>query len=830
MATSPTPISRDSLKIFKPELLGSSNEAGGQRTNNAVQSGQINELFDAISDIDHAQSSIEIAKAYPTLYTDDTGKLKQAHLFFSEPPVDQLVNVFMIESPSLDDASRMTDMKEIIESSVTAGELIREGGPGFLVNQNSFSSDYLQSMYRFNDRDYWKTTYLQVGQVICITVEYTGVENADWPRKTHFAKVTKTSIVNGYVGTVSFDPPIPFATPWPSLNINGQTNCTKLRLSNTASPLKFHGVTKLTAVANGVNLAVGTTQLSLLPAITTILPKPGNTIVGGSENGDATVSQVIRKVINQPAAEGTYSYTFTTPDLLTDDNGVLAISTVPTANLGGYTSYIQSVTIGTGNITVTLTSNARFNIPTLSLFYVSSYKYSIYSNADPFPANKQLTVGSIKGRVVFDDANYAPQNVYEHVSADGNSGKLYDGTEHLATIDYLTGVVTPQVVSRGSFTLTYAGLVESSAAAAAGDTVAKFTLAVPNPLLESFYVQVERVSDRALISASADAQGVVTGAGVDGTITNGIVELTFSAAVDLITLRYDISDQVRQLPPAEIYGLNPLRIPNDGIVDMFRQWGTIALSHSQVQQVTGNIGTVYNIRENATFSDITDANGASLWTSDNTHYTVNKAAGTVTINSDFAGFAAPFVLTDVISELALVSSFTLNSIVLAKPLSREYPVGTTVASVLILGDLQARVGQVRDMTAWANNWDVDGDPATGNYNSVDYPIEVKNNTAVNEDWAFIMTSPTAFRCVGRRLGQIGIGDTLNDFAPINPVTNSPYFILRKGGWGGGWQQGEVLRFPTFAASKPIMLLRNVQVGHSQITTDKAVLSFFGNES
>ncbi|QYK07565.1 hypothetical protein [Shewanella mangrovisoli] len=831
MATSPTPISRNSLKIFKPELLGSSNEAGGQRTNNAVQSGQINELFDAISDIDHAQSSIEIAKAYPTLYTDDTGKLKQAHLFFSEPPVDPLVNVFMIESPALDDESRMSDMKEIIESSVNAGELIREGGPGFLVNQNSFSSDYLQSMYRFNDRDYWKTTYLQVGQVICITVEYTGVENADWPRKTHFAKVTKTSIVNGYVGTVSFEPPIPFATPWPSLNINGQTNCTKLRLSNTASPLKFHGVTKLTAVANGVNLAVGTTQLSLLPAITTILPKPGNTIVGGSENGDATVSQVIRKVINQPASEGTYSYTFTTPDLLTDDNGLVAVSTVPTANMGGYTSYIQSVTIGTGNITVTLSSSARFAYsPQVSLFYVSSYKYSIYSNADPFPANKQLTVGSLKGRVVFDDANYAPQDVYEHVSADGNSGKLYDGTEHLATIDYLTGVVTPQVVSRGTFTLTYSGLVESSAAAAAGDTVAKFTLAVPNPLLESFYVQVERVSDRALISASADAQGVVTGAGVEGTITNGIVELTFSAAVDLITLRYDISDQVRQLPPAEIYGLNPLRIPNDGIVDMFRQWGTIALSHSQVQQVTGNIGTVYNIRENATFSDITDANGASLWTSENTHYTVNKAAGTVTINSDFAGFAAPFVLTDVISELALVSSFTSSSIVLAKQLSREYPIGATVASVQILGDLQARVGQVRDMTAWANNWDVDGATATGNYNSVDYPIEVKNNTAVNEDWAFIMTSPTAFRCVGRRLGQIGSGDILNDFAPINPVTNTPYFILRKGGWGGGWQTGEVLRFPTFAASKPVMLLRNVQVGHSQITTDKAVLSFFGNES
>ncbi|MGL5024856.1 MAG: hypothetical protein ACRC6P_02655, partial [Shewanella oncorhynchi] len=260
------------------------------------------------------------------------------------------------------------------------------------------------------------------------------------------------------------------------------------------------------------------------------------------------------------------------------------------------------------------------------------------------------------------------------------------------------------------------------------------------------------------------------------------------------------------------------------------QWGTVALSHSLVQQVTATAGTVYNIRQNAAFSDITDANGASLWTSENTHFTVNKAAGTVTINSAFTGFAAPFVLTDVISELALVSSFTPSNIVLAKPLSREYPIGATVASVQILGDLQARVGQVRDMTAWSNNWDVDGAQATGNFNAVDYPIEVKNNTAVNEDWVMIMTSETAFRCVGRRLGQIATGDALNDFAPINPVTNTPYFVLRKGAWGGGWQMGEAVRFATFASSKPIMLLRNVQVGHSQITTDKAVLSFFGNES
>ena len=74
------------------------------------------------------------------------------------------------------------------------------------------------------------------------------------------------------------------------------------------------------------------------------------------------------------------------------------------------------------------------------------------------------------------------------------------------------------------------------------------------------------------------------------------------------------------------------------------------------------------------------------------------------------------------------------------------------------------------------------------------------------------------------------GDTLNDFAPINPRTQQPYFIIRSEAFGGGWNVGEAIRFATNAASKPIMLLRSVTSGHSQITTDRAVLAFRGNES
>jgi hypothetical protein len=310
-----------------------------------------------------------------------------------------------------------------------------------------------------------------------------------------------------------------------------------------------------------------------------------------------------------------------------------------------------------------------------------------------------------------------------------------------------------------------------------------------------------------------------------------LVEITFTQAVKLSTLRYDITEQVRNLPPADIYGLNPLRIPNAGVVDIFRQWGTIAVSHTDYQAIVSpSNGTVVTVRTGSNFVDITDATGASLWAATNDHFTVDNVAGTVTLNSDFSGFTAPFILSDTISELALVTAVNEGVVSISAPLTRVFPINASVASVQILKDLQARVGKVRDMTSWGNNWDLDGTAAQGTVNTVDYPIEVTNQAAVNEDWALVFISATAFRCVGKRIGQIATGDTVNDFAPINPITSQPYFVIRSGAFGAGWNPGEAIRFATIASAKPAMAIRTVQAGHSQITTDRAVLAFRGNEA
>ncbi|QDE32376.1 hypothetical protein [Shewanella polaris] len=810
-------ITRNDLKIFKPEQLGTSDDAGGQRTRNAVESGKLNELFTAISDIDHAQSSLDIVKCYPALDTADTGTLLDAHVFISQPPTDPLVSMLLVEADALDDEDRMVEMKEILESSVTAGSLIRQGAPGFLPNQNSFSREYLQSTYIFDGKEYRKTTSLRVGQVIAIAVEYPGVEDADWPRKIHYCMVTDTNAPGNSEGNIVFDPPIDFATPEYNVTINSTSNCTKLRLTNEASPLTFHGVSKLTAASSNKNLAVAAVQQNLLPVVLSEQVKTGQAISDGD---------IVRKTVTQNATTA-QSYQFALVDVLQGDNTAIDYTPITSYTSGGiqYGSDDAIVVVSSDTVSVTLSRKPDLNTP-VSLQYISGASYQNYDNADEFPVDRELVPNTLTGTVYYQSSKYQfveRDGALYIIVASNVAGFVVRVEKRVAIVDYQTGSIT---LETGMINLAYVGLVIAPESA----NVATFVLNASDALLDTFYVQVFTVGD-VLISASCDSNGTVTGTGISGSIVNNLVQLSFTQDVKLSTLRYDITEQVRNLPPADIYGLNPLRIPNAGIVDIYRAWGTIAVSHTDYQNVVSpSNGTVVTIRTGSNFVDITDATGASLWTATSDHFTVDNAAGTVTLNSDFSGFTAPFILSDTISELALVTAVNTNTVTISAALSREYPIGSSVASVQILGDLQARVGKVRDMTSWANNWDLDGEAAQGTLNTVDYPIEVTNAAAVNEDWALVFTSTTAFRCIGKRIGQIATGDTVNDFAPINSLTNQPYFVIRSGAFGAGWNPGEAIRFATVASAKPVMPIRTVQAGHSQINTDKAVLAFRGNEA
>ncbi|MFV0597984.1 hypothetical protein [Shewanella sp.] len=816
-------ITRADLKIFKPEVLGSNDDAGGQRTTQVVQSGELNQLFKAVSDIDHATSSVEIAKCYPSLATVGTETLIDANISFSVPPTDPLVSMLIAESSSLTDASRMTDMVDILESSVRAGQLIRKGLIGLLAGQDSFPRPYLQSMYRFNDTDFWSNVSLVQGQIICISVEYAGNENALYPRFEHFCEV-KESVTGGQEGQVRFSPPIPYDTPDSGVMINGETGCTKLRFTSENADIKYHGVTTLTAENSGNFLQVASTKSELLPKVKSIRSHSSQSI--GSLGTSDIPTNVIKKVLSTPEVSGQSTYIFNVPDIINTDfvNQVLGLA--PKAH-GSNPFYNWTVNITGTTATATRGSYNLYGSggvagdPSVVLEYVSSLRYTYHSSVNALPSNSKIAIGTVVMTITFtSDSSTA-------VLRENEDG-FYSSGRKFVDLDYATGTTTKYPDSRGDFTISFECLIEPGLPE---DNSVTFSLPVASPVLDSFYFVVNNADGSILISGSSNNAGVISGVGVSGQITGTSVAINFTQDVDLTTLRYDIDETVTLNPPPELFGLNPLRLKNGGIVDIFTAWTPITIEHTNVQVVANPApAQTLNVRVNARYVDITDSLGSSLWTVDNQHYSHNSATGVVTINSNFAGFVAPFVLTDSIGEEALVTEVQTGKLQLAAPLENTYPVGAIVASVQNLGDLQARVGPVRDMTAWGGDWNTDGAAATGSMNVVDYPIEVINNNAINEDWVLIFTSPTAFRCVGKGVGQIATGDTLNDFAPINPLTQQPYFIIRKEAFGAGWQQGEAVRFRTYASSRPVMLLRSVASGHSQITTDRAVLAFRGNES
>ncbi|MCT7944087.1 hypothetical protein [Shewanella septentrionalis] len=833
-------ISRADLKVFKPEQLGSSDDAGGQRTKLAVESGKLNELFRAISDIDHSQSAVDIVKCYPALDTPDTSILLDGHIFISQRPTDELVSLLIAESETLSDADRMTDMVEILESSVRAGQLIRNRLIGLLAGQDTFPRPYLQSIYQFNGREFYENITLVQGQTIVISVEYPGAEDALYPRFEHFCQIQQT-VTGGTGGLVNFKPAIPFDTPNYDVTINGKTGCTHLRYTSQNDGIKYHGATKLTAATNSAVLAVESTSVELLPKVKTISISAGNALEGvedsqgGVVGGVSNIQSMVYKTVSLPSVTGQSTYIFELPDLLIsdwfNDNGI--------QNVKYSGAWAQNAILSVIGTTVTVIFSG-YTPPvgySIGASYISDDKYDVYYSNLTFPSNRLMVKDKLFGEITFVNTTYGKSNINMRTTSpalDITAIPLIESNNNIVGyIDATTGIVTKNLDFRGDFTYTYDCLLVETVPGEVtppGDLTVEFILKSDSPILDTFYLTVSTTSDT-LLSASANSTGVVTGAGVSGTIVNGAVSLTFTQRVYLSTLRYDISETVTLSPPPELYGLNPLRIKNGGLVNAFTAWTNIAIQHTEVQLVTSPTpAQTYNARENTRFVDITDADGKSLWTLTDTHYTWVKSTGVVTINSDFAGFTAPFILTDIMGETALVVEVNPTSLVLASPLSTTYPVGSNVSSIQNLGDLQARIGTVRDMTAWSNNWDLDGTPATANMNTVDFPIEVRNDTAVNEDWVLIFTGPTSFRCVGRRLGQIATGDTLNDFAPVNPLTLLPYFIIRSGAFGGGWNAGEAVRFRSYAASKPAMLLRTVRSGHSQITTDRAVLAFRGNES
>jgi hypothetical protein len=277
---------------------------------------------------------------------------------------------------------------------------------------------------------------------------------------------------------------------------------------------------------------------------------------------------------------------------------------------------------------------------------------------------------------------------------------------------------------------------------------------------------------------------------------------------------------------AELLGIDPVRLPSDGRVPIFRPGGFAVVGHTDdIVQTVSNGQTVNCGRVRLSRVRVIGNDNIVI----NTGYTADLEAGTVTF-TDVAGYSQPVTIQHRIEDMGVVRQTDINGeITFTRPLTHNYPLGSYLSSALIAGDLFARVPLVFDQTTWNGTFsDTPGTNATATFNSTTYPITVTNRGALTERWVAQFTNSTSFNIIGENVGVIATGNTSTDCAPINPSTGVPYFNIPALGWGSGWATGNVLRFNTVGAMFPVWVVRTVQQGPETVPDDSFVLLIRGD--
>lgn len=377
------------------------------------------------------------------------------------------------------------------------------------------------------------------------------------------------------------------------------------------------------------------------------------------------------------------------------------------------------------------------------------------------------------------------------------------------------------------------------------------------PIRPSSLSVLGTMTDGTTFNVAADSNGKINGTRVKGRINYefGTVELYFcnpsagsgAATVDLTflgisgvttvyadfvdksTLRYNAVAYTYLPLDASIIGVDPVRLPTDGRVPIFRKGGFAVIGNKKTTTAAtvSNGQTINCARTRLSRVRVIGNDGNTIISG----YTADLEAGTVTFTS-VSGYSQPVRIEHRVEDLLTIKDAQLDgSLDFTRAITHDYPVlDSYISSAMPAGDLHARVSLMFDQSTWTGTWSdvLQGSASEASYDNVAAPIVVTNKGALTERWYLQFTSTTAFRIVGEHVGVIGTGTINTVTAPLNPRTGVPYFTIAVAGWGTGWAIGNVLRLNTIGAEKPVWIARTVQQGPETVTDDSFTLLVRGD--
>lgn len=283
-----------------------------------------------------------------------------------------------------------------------------------------------------------------------------------------------------------------------------------------------------------------------------------------------------------------------------------------------------------------------------------------------------------------------------------------------------------------------------------------------------------------------------------------------------------------------ILGVDTVKLPPSGKVPAYRK-GDLILIKAQKEFVITDTSANVPIsigKTRLSLIDVVDSLGVKVAYD---AYEVDLDAGTFTFLAAFTplSYRAPFKALYHYQDMAVASDVSISGdIKLAKQLTHDFSAADTlVSSALLMGTLQSRVYNMFTQDVWENRFLPyrEGDDSIFKFDTAVAPIEVTNESCIQEEWALVLTSSTSFDFIGKNVGKIASGSLLEDFTPLNPVTKKPLLTMRAAGFSTGGRAGNVLRFNTNAANYPVWVVRTVLQSNATTIDHSFSLEFKGNK-
>jgi len=402
-------------------------------------------------------------------------------------------------------------------------------------------------------------------------------------------------------------------------------------------------------------------------------------------------------------------------------------------------------------------------------------------------------------------------------------------------IDYSAGEVTLDLWGSGGGAVNVTSLLTRYGDWMANEAMFRAAIA---PLVPEGLGVVAVTGDGEQITGQFNSDGDLVGDLMRGRVDYefGIAYLQFGeiagshsspADVDPSTIRYN-GAAYRYLPlPADILGVDAVRLPPDGRVPVYQTGDVVLVLHSAetAPQTVIDDDTVDCGRTRLAWVKVLDASGATV---PGDRYTIDRPAGTVTV-TDTTDLPQPLVVRHTVADLRMIVDAQITGrLTLNRALTHDYPADESlVASCLLIGDRRARVSGTWDQVTWDGVWQdsIRGSAATGTLNLTDFPVEVTNEGCDTDRWLLrvVNASTNAWELISEQRGLVWSGTFAPgaDIAPINPRTRTPvgdgtytggvpYLVIHGDANGGGWATGNCVRINTVGAIADFQIARSIQ--------------------